>query len=83
MAAQIRFADWRLLLAVIFVLSGCETLRLGKPLVIAPADNTMDGGKDYAKVYVNTPEGLRMFKASVPEQRWGRPGFTYTERVAY
>ncbi len=46
-------------------------------------DNTMDGDKDYAKVYVNTPAGLREFKASVPEQRWGQPGFTYTPRVAY
>ncbi len=46
-------------------------------------DNTMDGDKDYAKVYVNTPAGLRQFKASVPEQRWGQPGFVYTPRVAY
>ncbi len=46
-------------------------------------DNTMDGDKDYAKVYVNTPAGLRQFKASVPEQRWGQPGFVYTPRVVY
>jgi len=44
MAAQSKLADWRLLLAVVFVLSGCETLQLGKPLVIAPTDYTTDGG---------------------------------------
>lgn len=44
MAAPNRLADWRLLLLVVFILSGCETLQLGKPLVIAPADNTTDGG---------------------------------------
>ena len=58
----------------------------GKTLYVAidfTSDNTLDGGKDYAKVYVNTPAGLKAFKASVPEQRWGRPGFTYTERAAY
>ncbi|MCH7976367.1 MAG: PQQ-binding-like beta-propeller repeat protein [Bacteroidetes bacterium] len=44
MAAPNKLADWRLLLLVVFILSGCETLQLGKPLVIAPADNTTDGG---------------------------------------
>ena len=44
MAAQIKLADWRLLLAVVFILSGCETLQLDKSLVITPADNTTDGG---------------------------------------
>lgn len=47
------------------------------------SDNTMNGGKDYAKVYVNTPVGLKEFKVSVPEQAWGKPGFVYTPRVAY
>jgi uncharacterized delta-60 repeat protein len=46
-------------------------------------DNTMDGDKDYAKVYVNTASGLRAFKVSVVERAWGVPGFTYTERVGY
>lgn len=46
-------------------------------------DNTMDGDKDYAKVYIKTPAGVREFKTSVPEQRWGIPGFTYTERASY
>ncbi|UCE19824.1 MAG: hypothetical protein JSV84_05650, partial [Gemmatimonadota bacterium] len=47
------------------------------------SDNTMDGDVDYAKVYVKTPNGLREFKISVPEQEWGVPGFTYTSRAAY
>jgi len=46
-------------------------------------DNTMDGDKDYAKVYVNTSGGLKEFKVSVPETAWGAPGFTYTGRVNY
>jgi uncharacterized delta-60 repeat protein len=46
-------------------------------------DNTMDGDKDYAKVYLNTPSGLRSFKVSVPEQTWGKPGFVYTPRAVY
>jgi uncharacterized repeat protein (TIGR02543 family) len=46
-------------------------------------DNTMDGDKDYAKVYVNTSEGLKEFKVSVPETTWGSPGFTYTDKVNY
>lgn len=47
------------------------------------SDNTMDGTKDYAAVYVRTDKGVRTFKVSVPEQEWGTPGFTYTPRVAY
>lgn len=46
-------------------------------------DNTVDGDADYAKVYVNTPDGLRVFRVSVPEQQWGVPGFTYTGRAVY
>ncbi|MEK6743400.1 MAG: CFI-box-CTERM domain-containing protein [Nitrospirota bacterium] len=46
-------------------------------------DNTMDGGKDYAKVYVNTPKGLKEFKVSVPEKKWGKADFAYTDKVAY
>ncbi len=46
-------------------------------------DNTMDGDKDYAIVYLNTPAGLRHFKASVPQQQWGQPGFVYTPRAIY
>ena len=46
-------------------------------------DNTMDGDKDYAKVYVKTLSGVREFKASVPEQTWGKSGFAYTQRADY
>lgn len=46
-------------------------------------DNTMDGDKDYSKVYVKTTGGMKEFKVSVPENRWGRPGFTYTDKVGY
>jgi hypothetical protein len=45
-------------------------------------DNTMDGEKDYAKVYVKTETGLKEFKVSVPETKWGKPIFTYTDKVA-
>ncbi|MBI5182104.1 MAG: hypothetical protein HZA06_04220 [Nitrospirae bacterium] len=46
-------------------------------------DNTMDGNKDYAKVYVKTDKGLKEFKVSVPETKWGKPDFIYTDKVAY
>ena len=46
-------------------------------------DNTMDGDKDYAKVYVKTDTGLREFKSSMSEIRWGRPNFRYTDKVLY
>lgn len=46
-------------------------------------DNTLDGDKDYARVYARTPEGIKEFKVSVPEVRWGMTGFGYTGRVAY
>jgi|GEM_PF-1360617 len=46
-------------------------------------DNTMDGEKDYAKVYVKTAAGLKEFKVSMPERSWGSPGFTYTDKVGY
>ncbi len=49
----------------------------------ATPDNTMDGDEDYAKVYINTPEGVREFKSSMEETQWGTPGFIYTGRVNY
>ena len=36
-------------------------------------DDTMDGDKDYAKVYVKTEKGIKEFKVSVPETKWGKP----------
>jgi len=46
-------------------------------------DDTMDGDKDYSKVYVKTEEGIKEFKVSAPETTWGKPDFTYTDKVAY
>ena len=46
-------------------------------------DNTMDGDKDYAKVYVKTADGLREFKVSEAEKKWGKPDFAYTDKVPY
>jgi hypothetical protein len=58
----------------------------GKNLYVAIdflGDNTVDGEKDYTKVYVNTPGGLREFKVNETHKLWGTPGFTYTERVGW
>jgi hypothetical protein len=46
-------------------------------------DNTIDGDKDYTKVFVKTYSGIKTYKLSVPEQQWGIPGFTYTENAVY
>ena len=46
-------------------------------------DNTMDGPKDYAKIYVKTTSRVREFKVSVPETKWGNADFTYTDKVPY
>jgi uncharacterized delta-60 repeat protein len=46
-------------------------------------DNTQDSDKDYMRVHLNTPSGVQEFNLSVPEQRWGKPGFTYTSRADY
>lgn len=46
-------------------------------------DNTLDGHEDYALVYVRQPDGVRAFRVSVPETRWGRAGFTYTQRATW
>jgi hypothetical protein len=46
-------------------------------------DDTMDGDKDYAKVYIKTAVGVKEFKVSVPETRWGNASFIYTDKVTY
>ena len=46
-------------------------------------DNTYDGNLDYSKVLIKTDKGLKEFKVSVPDKKWGKPGFTYTDKVAY
>lgn len=49
----------------------------------ATPDNTYDFHKDYAKVIINTEDGKKEFKISVPETTWGSSGFTYTDKVKY
>jgi hypothetical protein len=46
-------------------------------------DNTMDGDKDYAKIYINTDGGLKEFKVSEPDINWGRAAFSYSNKVGY
>jgi YD repeat-containing protein len=46
-------------------------------------DNTMDGDKDYTKVFVRTGAGVKEFKVSEMETKWGKPSFTYTDKVSY
>jgi len=46
-------------------------------------DNTSDGDKDYAKVFVRTDAGIKEFKVSTKETKWGKPYFTYTDKVPY
>lgn len=46
-------------------------------------DNTYDGDKDYAKVYINTSEEVKEYRISVPETKWGNTAFTYTDKAAY
>jgi alpha-tubulin suppressor-like RCC1 family protein len=46
-------------------------------------DNTMDGDKDYAKLFVKTDSGLKTFKISESRTEWGKPDFTYTDTVSY
>jgi hypothetical protein len=46
-------------------------------------DNTKDGDKDYARVYVKTDAGFKAFKVSETQKKWGSPDFTYTDNVRY
>jgi len=46
-------------------------------------DNTRDGDKDYAKLYVRKGGDLKEFKVSEVNTRWGKPEFTYTDKAAY
>ncbi|MBI5816771.1 MAG: hypothetical protein HZB29_14310 [Nitrospinae bacterium] len=46
-------------------------------------DNTMDGDKDYSKVFVKIGGKVKEFKLSEGESKWGKPSFTYTDKVAY
>jgi hypothetical protein len=46
-------------------------------------DNTEDGTKDYAKVFAKTPNGIREFKITTAEKKWGKAGFEYTDKVGW
>jgi MYXO-CTERM domain-containing protein len=46
-------------------------------------DNTMDGDQDYAEVYVHAADALRRYRVSAAQERWGRPGFTYTRQARF
>ena len=64
----------------------CWVMDDGANLYVAmdfTADNTVDGEADYAKVYVRTPQGVKEFIVSSLYQDWGKPGFTYTDKVTY
>lgn len=58
----------------------------GESLFVAidfTADNSIDGEVDYSAVYVNTPSGVREFRVSIVETRWGQTKFAYTPRVPW
>jgi hypothetical protein len=47
------------------------------------SDNTRDGEADYGQVYIKGPFGIKAFKVTENQNRWGRALFTYTDKVAY
>jgi hypothetical protein len=47
------------------------------------ADNTLDAGKDYGQLFVKSPAGVREFKVTTLQERWGRAGFEYTDLVGW
>ncbi len=47
------------------------------------SDNTFDGTADFSAIQVKTKDGWKEFKVSVGNEKWGKPGFMYTDRVAY
>lgn len=57
---------------------GCLRVRLD----FAP-DNTLDGDKDWAAVHVLTRHGVRTFRCSQEETRWGRVGFTASDAAPW
>ncbi len=46
-------------------------------------DNTEDGDKDWASLWVETPNGWREFRVSAVDSTWGAVGFQPTGRAAY
>ena len=58
----------------------------GQRLVVGidfTGDNTMDGDADFAKVFIKTASGVKEFKVSEGNTKWGTPHFAYTDKVAY
>ncbi len=47
------------------------------------ADNTLDGGKDYASLHVRSGEIIKTYTVSQHQQQWGVPYFTYTPGVPW
>lgn len=46
-------------------------------------DNTIDGDKDWASLWVRSASGWREFRVTASDIQWGVAGFTRTERVNY
>ncbi len=46
-------------------------------------DNTMDGEADYTKVFVKTEDGVKEFKVTAVDNKWGEAFFAYTDKVPY
>ncbi len=58
----------------------------GKTLYVAidlTPDNTADGNEDYTQVLALVAGRVKEFKVTEAERRWGRSGFTYTDKVAW
>ncbi len=47
------------------------------------ADNTRDGNKDYAALLLPTANGIKQFRITEQESRWGQARFVYTPRAGY
>ena len=46
-------------------------------------DNTVDGGRDWAELQVLTSEGVKAFRITTADSRYGIVGFTHTGRVLH
>lgn len=47
------------------------------------SDNTFDGLEDFSALLIKTKNGWKRFQVSVGQEKWGRHGFTYTDKVPY
>ncbi|MFN7989494.1 MAG: hypothetical protein U0529_18605 [Thermoanaerobaculia bacterium] len=63
-----------------WVANDCDTLYAA---VDFTPDNTCDGDKDWAGVQVATASGIREFRVSERETRWGAPSFGPTPRAPW